>query len=226
METYTIATAARLVGIAKRKLYQAVRTGQLQTTTGSDPAAAMTVTAAALQAAGFVVPSTARAAVPASAPAPAQMEVPAAANVSASSPETIPTAGLEPSPPPASLPPRPDPEQALIAHLQSALEAAQERERRLLDLLTQLTTRPQSAPPVSAIPQARPAAITPPPGSLRQQIVAVLQAHPEGLAPHAVRALLQIDRDVRSTMKGMVHSGLLTRLEAGRYVVAATGAPV
>jgi hypothetical protein len=36
----------------------------------------------------------------------------------------------------------------------------------------------------------------------------------------AVQTLRQIDKDVRPTMKGMVRSGLLTRREAGRYVVA------
>jgi hypothetical protein len=49
----------------------------------------------------------------------------------------------------------------------------------------------------------------------------VVRQHPEGLAPQAVRTLLQVDREVRSTMKGMVRSGLLTRRAAGRYVVAA-----
>lgn len=57
-------------------------------------------------------------------------------------------------------------------------------------------------------------------GGLRQQIVAVLREHPEGLSPKAVQTLLQSDKDVRSNMKGMLHCGLLTRLAAGRYVVA------
>ena len=57
-------------------------------------------------------------------------------------------------------------------------------------------------------------------GGLRQQIVAVLREHPEGLSPKAVQTLLQSDKVVRSTMKGMMHCGLLTRLAAGRYVVA------
>jgi hypothetical protein len=60
-------------------------------------------------------------------------------------------------------------------------------------------------------------------GGLRQQIVAVLREHSEGLSPKAVQTLLQSDKDVRSTMKGMVHRGLLTRLAAGRYVVRRTG---
>jgi len=62
-------------------------------------------------------------------------------------------------------------------------------------------------------------------GGLRQQIVAVLWEHPEGLSPKAVQTLLQSDKDVRSTMKGMVYRGLLTRLAAGRYVVAGQATP-
>ncbi len=62
-------------------------------------------------------------------------------------------------------------------------------------------------------------------GGLRQQIVAVLREHPEGLSPKAVQTLLQSDKDVRSTMKGMVYRGLLTRLAAGRYVVAGQATP-
>lgn len=228
METYTITEAARLVGMAKRKLYQAVRTGRLQASTGPEPGAAMTVTAAALQTAGFPVPSTALAPTPASPPTPARPKATAA------TPRAAGRASQRKAPTPSQpSPPRPGPEQALIAHLERSLQAAQAREQRLLDMLAQVT-KPQSASPVQQRPAAQPAVLaptaapragTPPPqGSLRQQIVVVLQAHPEGLAPHAVRTLLKADREVRSTMKGMVRSGLLTRLEAGRYVVAAARA--
>jgi hypothetical protein len=225
METYTIAAAARLVGTAKGKLYQAARTGRLQATRGPELGDVLTVTAAALQAAGFIVPSTTPAPPSALPPAPALLEAP---TTIPAAPAAAAVLESQPEPPPHS-----GPEQALIAHLEQALEAAQAREHRLLDLLAQLT-RPPSVPPVPAVPEALPvapvlaaaarAAAPPPMGSLRQQIVAVLQAHPEGLAPHTVRALLQVDRDVRSTMKGMVRSGVLRRLEAGRYVVAGAGA--
>src|SRR2546430_9314223 len=59
MDTYTIAEAARLVGTSRGKLYQAIRTGQLQTTPGGESDQAMTVTRAALRAAGFPVPEPA-----------------------------------------------------------------------------------------------------------------------------------------------------------------------
>jgi len=56
MDTYTIAEAARLAGTSRGKLYQAIRTGQLQTALGEEPGQAMTVTRAALRAAGSPMP--------------------------------------------------------------------------------------------------------------------------------------------------------------------------
>jgi len=209
MDTYTIAEAARLVGTSRGKLYQAIRSGQLQTAPGGEADQAMTVTRAAFRAAGFPGPEPA---VPGTPPAPG--------------PAT-------PGPPAAGSPDgerqHDQGDRALIVHLEHALEQAQERERRLLDLLAYLTGQ-HSAPPVAMAAEAPPPAVppaaasrpaAPPPLSgLRAQIVTVLQPHPEGLSPKAVRTLLQVDQDVRSTMKGMVRSGLLTRLAAGRYVVA------
>src|SRR5712692_2916614 len=75
MDTYTIAEAARLVGTSRSKLYQAIRTGQLQTAPGGEADQAMTVTRAALRAAGFAVPP---AAAPSPSPAPAAPPAPAA----------------------------------------------------------------------------------------------------------------------------------------------------
>jgi hypothetical protein len=229
MDTYTIAEAARLVGTSRSKLYQAIRTGQLQTAPGGEADQAMTVTRAALRAAGFAV-------LPAAAPSPLPAPEPAPALVPATPAPPAPAAAATPAPAPIeapavpALPPeRSWPDQALIVHLERALEQAQERERRLLDLLAYLTGQ-HSAPPVAMAAEAPPPAVppaaasrpaAPPPLSgLHAQIVAVLQQHPEGLSPKVVRTLLQVDQDVRSTMKGMVRSGLLTRLAAGRYVVA------
>ena len=59
MDTYTIAAAARLVGAPKAKLYQAIRAGRLQAASPQAPGQALTVIAAALQAAGFAVPASA-----------------------------------------------------------------------------------------------------------------------------------------------------------------------
>ena len=199
MDTYTMTEAARLVGTSTGKLYQARRAGRLPALVGPEPGAVRRVTPEALRAAGFALP-----------PAPAPPEAPTPAPLA-----PAPTAEAAPAP---ALPPEcPGPDQALIAHLERALEQARERELRLHDLLAHLTgqRRARQAP---AAPRA---AAQPPGGGLRPQIVAVLQQHPEGLSPKVVRTLLQVDHDVRSTMKGMVRSGLLTRREAGRYVVAA-----
>ena len=210
MDTYTIAEAAQLVGTSRGKLYQALRAGHLQGAPSEKPGQVLRVTREALRTAGFPVPGP-------MAPDPAR--------------DTSPDTPLEPDTPGPTAeesgtlaPQSTAPDRALIAYLERALEQAQARELRLLDLLADLT-RQRSAPqaPLAApgLPAAGPRPLARPPRSgLRQQIVAVLQQHPEGLAPQAVRTLLQVDREVRSTMKGMVRSGILTRLAAGRYVVA------
>ena len=212
MDTYTITEAARLVGTSRGKLYQAIRTGQLQTALGEESGQALTVTRAALRAAGFPMPEP-----EAPGPPPATGQGPPPG-------QDIPVSTA------AGLPDRErqsdQGDQALIVHLERAIEEARERERRLLDLVAHLTGQrsalPATAPPASPpLPAVRPAAAARPPLSgVRQQIVAVVRQHPEGLSPQAVRTLLHVDKDLRATMKGMVRSGILTRREAGRYVVA------
>ena len=221
MDTYTIAEASRLVGTSRGKLYQALRAGRLQGAPSAQPDQALRVTREALRTAGFAVPGPV-------APDPARATSP-------DTPREPDTPGPTAEERPALAPPRSASDHALIASLERALEQAQARELRLLDLLADLTRQrsaPQAPPaPGALLPAGGPAAAARPPArpplsGLRQQIVAVLQQHPEGLAPQAVRTLLQVDREVRSTMKGMVRSGILTRREAGRYVVAAAGAQV
>ena len=210
MDTYTIAEASRLVGTSRGKLYQALHAGHLQGAPSEKPGQVLRVTREALRPAGFLVPGPV-------APDPARD----------TSPDTPgPTAEERP----ALAPPSSASDHALIACLERALEQAQARELRLLDLLAELT-RPRSAPPAppapgAPLPAVVPAAAARPPArpplsGLRQQIVAVVRQHPEGIAPRDVRTLLAVDHDVRSTMKGLVRSGILTRREAGRYVVAA-----
>jgi len=212
MDTYTIAEAARLVGTSRGKLYQAIRTGQLQNAPGEEPGQAMTLTRAALRAAGFPVP---------------EPEAPDPPHATGQGP---PPGQDPPGPMAAGLPDRErqsdQGDRALIAYLERALEEARERERRLLDLVAHLTGQrsalPVGAPPAAPPPSAvRPAASAQPPlRGVRQQIVAVVRQHPEGLAPQAARTLLHMDKDLRATMKGMVRSGILTRRAAGQYVVA------
>ena len=216
MDTYTIAEASRLVGTSRGKLYQALHAGHLQGAPSEKPGQVLRVTREALRPAGFLVPGPV-------APEPARATSP-------DTPREPDTPGPTAEERPALAPPSSASDHALIACLERALEQAQARELRLLDLLAELT-RPRSAPPAppapgAPLPAVVPAAAARPPArpplsGLRQQIVAVVRQHPEGLGPQAVRTLLQVDREVRSTMKGMVRSGLLTRRAAGRYVVAA-----
>lgn len=222
MDTYTITEAAQLVGTSKAKLYQAIRAGRLPALAGPEPGAVLRVTPEALRAAGFALPP---APAPSEAPTPAP-PAPAPAAEAAPAPATPEAAASEG-------PARPGPDQALIAHLERALEQAQARELRLLDLLADLTRQrraPQAPPaPGAPLPAGVPAAASRPPArpplrGLRQQIVEVVRQHPEGIAPRDVRTLLAVDHDVRSTMKGMVRSGILTRRAAGRYVVGPEGA--
>jgi excisionase family DNA binding protein len=215
MDTYTIAEAAQLVGTSRGKLYQALRAGHLQGAPSAQPGQALRVTRQALRTAGFPVPGPV-------APDPARDTSPDTPR----EPDTaVPTAEASVMLAPQST----APERALIASLERALEQAQARELRLLDLLADLTRqrRAPPAPPAPVRPAAGPRTLARPPlRGLRQQIVAVVRQHPEGIAPRDVRTLLAVDHDVRSTMKGMVRSGILTRRETGRYVVAAEGAKV
>src|SRR5712692_9893806 len=174
MDTYTIAEAARLVGTSRGKLYQAIRTGQLQTAPGEEPGQAMTLTRAALRAAGFPVP---------------EPEAPVTPHATSQGP---PPGQDTPGPTAAGLPDRErqsdQGDRALIAHLERALEEARERARRLLDLVAHLTGQcsalpagvlpaaPPAAPPPSAVRPA--AAARPPLSGVRQQIVAVVRQHP------------------------------------------------
>jgi excisionase family DNA binding protein len=210
MDTYTIAEAARLVGTSRGKLYQALRAGHLQGAPSDKPGQVLRVTREALRTAGFPVPGPV-------APEPARATSP-------DTPREPDTPGPTAEESGTLAPQSTAPERALIADLERAVEQAQARELRLLDLLADLTRQrraplPAVGPAAAARPPARP-----PLSGLRQQIVAVVRQHPEGIAPRAVRTLLAVDHDVRSTMKGLVRSGLLTRREAGRYVMAATGA--
>jgi len=213
MDTYTIAEAAQLVGTSRGKLYQALRAGHLQGAPREKPGQVLRVTREALRTAGFPVPGPV-------APDPAR-------DTSPDTPREPDTPGPTAEESVTLAPQSTAPERALIASLERALEQAQARELRLLDLLADLTRQrsaPQ-APPAPVLPAAGPRPLARPPLSgLRQQIVAVVRQHPEGIAPRDVRTLLAVDHDVRSTMKGLVRSGLLTRRAAGRYVVAAAGA--
>jgi excisionase family DNA binding protein len=216
MDTYTIAEAAQLVGTSRGKLYQAIHAGHLQGAPRAQPGQVLRVTREALRTAGFPVPGP-MAPDPARAPSPDTPRAPDTPGPTAEESGTL-------------APQSPAPDRALIASLERALDQAQARELRLLDLLADLTRQrsaPQAPPaPGAPLPAGVPAAASRPPArpplsGLRQQIVAVVRQHPEGIAPRDVRTLLAVDHDVRSTMKGLVRRGILTWRAAGRYVVAA-----
>ena len=60
-----------------------------------------------------------------------------------------------------------------------------------------------------------------PRGAMRRRIVALIQAHPEGLTPAEMRPLLGVDRSLADTCLGMLRYGLVQRVGRGRYVAAA-----
>jgi AcrR family transcriptional regulator len=120
------------------------------------------------------------------------------------------------------------------AREQAALDreqTARTREDLLLQMLQQMQHRydrlldmPRSAPPPAPRPQspstvAHPAVPgTDPRGEMRQRIVALLQAHPEGLSTAEMRTLLGADRSLADTCLGMLRYGLVQRVGRGRYV--------
>ena len=98
-----------------------------------------------------------------------------------------------------------------IARLTAMLHESQQQSQRLLDM-------PRTPPPAPPGPGA-PVAMSAPRGDMRRRIVALLQEYPEGLSPAQTRQLLDITKDLGSTMKAMARDGLLRRVETGRYVV-------
>jgi predicted transcriptional regulator of viral defense system len=56
---------------------------------------------------------------------------------------------------------------------------------------------------------------------MRRRIVALLQAHPEGLSTAEMRDLLGVERSLADTCLGMRKYGLIQRVGRGKYVAAA-----
>jgi hypothetical protein len=53
---------------------------------------------------------------------------------------------------------------------------------------------------------------------MRQRIVALLQAHPDGLSTAEMRTLLGADRSLADTCLGMLRYGLVRRVGRGKYI--------
>jgi hypothetical protein len=114
-------------------------------------------------------------------------------------------------------------------------QAAHERETLLLQLMAQMQQQnqrlldmPRSPSPPPAPPHESPPVVahpvtpgTDPRGEMRQRIVALLQAHPEGLSTAEMRTLLGADRSLADTCLGMLRYGLVQRVGRGKYVAAA-----
>jgi hypothetical protein len=58
-------------------------------------------------------------------------------------------------------------------------------------------------------------------GTVRRQILALLQEHPDGLTPAEMRTRLGATKRLAQTCIGMRRDGLLRRVERGRYVAIA-----
>ncbi len=116
--------------------------------------------------------------------------------------------------------------EAAHAREQAALEreqAARDREAMLLQMLQQVHQQNQRLLDVgrSAAPapgERTPRDASPPRGAMRQQILALVRDHPEGLSPAETRRRLGSDKDLGSTMKAMARDGLLRRVTTGWYV--------
>jgi len=103
-------------------------------------------------------------------------------------------------------------------------------ELRIAALEATTASGSQRQPPRQPAPQPRqPGAPTPRPpgtpyadvrGTMRRQILALLQDHPEGLTPAEMRTRLGATKRLAQTCIGMRRDGLIRRVERGRYVAA------
>jgi hypothetical protein len=111
----------------------------------------------------------------------------------------------------------------LVDVLQRELDAARERETLLLHMLSQMQQQQQR---LLDMPRATPTLATGPTatrsraerGAMRQRIVALLQAHPEGLSPTQIRQHLGVEHLLANTVLAMARDGLLRRIAPGVYV--------
>ena len=107
-------------------------------------------------------------------------------------------------------------ERALLLHM---LQQMQHRYDRLLEAprpapTVGLPTAPEVFPPRPPSPTAAEDVDR---GTIRRRILALLQAHPEGLSTTEIRILLGMQRSLTDTCTGMLRDGLLQRVSRGRY---------
>jgi excisionase family DNA binding protein len=205
LRTFTLAEAARLIGTSRGTLYRAIEAGRLTYAAGGGPGKSGQITEEALRQAGFQVP-----------PEVEHLErLPNILGMSpATSHKTFPDAHRF-----QALEQRVEHLERLIIRLEREVDLALEL---LKSVVGQPLPLPSPVPPAataSAPPSLPPRSKDKPLSGVRQQIVTLLRAHPDGLPPAQVRALLPAEKDVADTMRGMSRDGILRRLATGRYVV-------
>ena len=101
--------------------------------------------------------------------------------------------------------------------MQQQYEAAQQQHTAAMERYDRLLEMPHQAPaPTTITLRARGAVAR---GAMRQDIIALLQAHPEGLTPAQIRTHLGVEKPLAHTCIAMMRDGLIRRLGAGRYRV-------
>jgi hypothetical protein len=213
-DTYTIAAAARLCHCDRRTLQRAIRRGTLHLDANH------CLSREDLLLAGYLVTDT-----PLAAPQVPPQDIPLV------TPQVTPLA---------------TPLLSLLERLTIALEGIWHELQRLQPAAPSPQTMPQATPQAAPLvppphqqpSRQRPAAPPPPgaatpgrtrrtgrpPGPLRQQILALLQAHPEGLRAEELRVYLQTPRPIGDTLQGMLKGGVITVQGRGterRYVATA-----
>ena len=203
MRTFTLAEAARLVGTSRGTLYRHIKRGRLGYDSAGGHGKSGIITEEALRQAGFTVP-------------PEVEHLERLPDVRGTSPvtlhDTLPTIHQL---------------QALAQRVEHLERYRGRLERELdlaLDLLKAIANQQGSrnvapTPPLphTSVPQRSLGKSLSP---ARQRIVDLLRKHAAGLSPAETRQRLKIDKDLADTMRAMARDGLLTRLGAGRYVVA------
>jgi hypothetical protein len=224
MALLTVTDAARVTGVSRMLLYRYIKSGKLsRTPEGLLDTAELLRAGLLLQTSDVTIGVTPLQAVT---PPPVTPETPVTSPVTSTVIPPV-TSAVTPA---VSAETRTL--ERLIDVLQRELEAARERETLLLQMLSQMQQQnqrlldiPRSSPgpPPHAGPQAVPGPATTrgaPRGAMRQRIVALLQAHPEGLTPAEMQTLLGVERSLTDTVLGMVRYGLVQRVGYGRYVAA------
>ena len=213
MAKLTVSDAARVTGVSRMLLYRYIKAGKLsRTPDGLIDTAELLRAGLMLQTSDVTTPVTLLHDVTADGVTP-QTPVTMPVTEAVTLPVSTETRTLE----------------RLVDVLQRELDAARERETLLLQMLSQmhqqhqrLLDMPRSAPVLASPEPGVPGAHEGPRGAMRRRIVALLQAHPDGLTPAEIRTLLRVEKRLSNTCLAMRRDGLLQRVGHGRYV-ASTG---